>query len=46
MKENQQIKQYGVQNSTLDDVFATITREKRDEQISSSNTIDTHRIGR
>jgi hypothetical protein len=42
MKENQQIRQYGVQNSTLDDVFARITRGK---DPSESTTIDSQRIG-
>jgi hypothetical protein len=45
MKEDNRIKNYGVQNSTMDDVFLKITRETKNENDSGSTSVDIERIG-
>jgi hypothetical protein len=45
MKKKDRIKNYGVQNSTMDDVFLKITRDTNTENDSESTTVDTDTIG-
>jgi hypothetical protein len=45
MKKKNRIKNYGVQNSTMDDVFLKITRDTNTENDSESTTVDTDTIG-
>ena len=45
MKNNNRIKTYGVQNSTMDDVFLKITREAQSSNRSGSSSFDIDRIG-
>ncbi|CAF4092876.1 unnamed protein product, partial [Adineta steineri] len=44
MKINNQIKNYGVQNSTMDDVFLKITRDAEVKNDSNSTSLDTNTI--
>jgi hypothetical protein len=45
MQTKNLIKNYGVQNSTMDDVFLKITRETKDGQESGTTSVDIERIG-
>jgi hypothetical protein len=45
MQTKNLIKNYGVQNSTMDDVFLKITRETKDGQESGTSSVDIERIG-
>jgi hypothetical protein len=45
MKTKNLIKNYGVQNSTMDDVFLKITRETKDGNESGTTSVDMERIG-
>ena len=45
MKKENQIKDYGVQNSTMDDVFLKITRDTNIENKSESISADTDTLG-
>ena len=45
MKDSQQIKTYGVQNSTMDDVFLKITRDAKLGDEHGSTSVDMERIG-
>ncbi|CAF0941667.1 unnamed protein product [Adineta steineri] len=44
MKRNNRIKNYGVQNSTMDDVFLKITRDTEVKSDSESTSLDTNTI--
>ncbi|CAF1011366.1 unnamed protein product [Rotaria sordida] len=44
MKKENRIKNYGVQNSTMDDVFLKITRETKNDNESNSTSIDIDKI--
>lgn len=46
MKEDNRIKNYGVQNSTMDDVFLKITRETNDNTEGESTAVDVTTIGK
>ena len=46
MKKNNQIKTYGVQNSTMDDVFLKISRDSQNEDGKGSSAVNLERIGR
>ena len=45
MKDSNQIKAYGVQNSTMDDVFLKITRDSKLGDEQGSTSVDIERIG-
>ena len=45
MKDSNQIKAYGVQNSTMDDVFLKITRDSKLGDEHGSTSVDIERIG-
>jgi hypothetical protein len=45
MKRENRIKNYGVQNSTMDDVFLRITRDANIENESESISVDTDTLG-
>jgi hypothetical protein len=46
MKRENRIKNYGVQNSTMDDVFLKITRDtKKSEDEPGSTSVNVERIG-
>ena len=45
MKSKNMIKSYGVQNSTMDDVFLKITNDTKDESDSETTTVTMERIG-
>jgi hypothetical protein len=45
MKTKDLIKNYGVQNSTMDDVFLKITRDTKDENDAGTTSVDMERIG-
>ena len=45
MKTKNQIKTYGVQNSTMDDVFLKISRDTKKGDQSGSISVDVERIG-
>ncbi|CAF4869162.1 unnamed protein product, partial [Rotaria sp. Silwood2] len=40
MKKENRIKNYGIQNSTMDDVFLKITRDTKNDNESNSTSID------
>jgi hypothetical protein len=45
MKKENRIKNYGVQNSTMDDVFLKITKDTNMENASESTVVNTDTIG-
>jgi len=45
MKAKDLIKNYGVQNSTMDDVFLRITRDAKDENTAGTISVNMERIG-
>jgi hypothetical protein len=45
MKTKDLIKNYGVQNSTMDDVFLKITRDAKDDNEPGSTSVDIEHIG-
>jgi hypothetical protein len=45
MKTKNLIKNYGVQNSTMDDVFLKITRDTKDEHDGGTASVDIEHIG-
>jgi len=45
MKTKDLIKNYGVQNSTMDDVFLKITRDANDEKEAGATSVNMERIG-
>ncbi len=45
MKTKDLIKNYGVQNSTMDDVFLRITRDAKDENAAGTISVNMERIG-
>ena len=45
MKTKNLIKNYGVQNSTMDDVFLKITRDTKDGNESGATSVNMERIG-
>ncbi len=46
MKNENRIKNYGVQNSTMDDVFLKITRDANTDKELHSTSMDTNAIGK
>lgn len=45
MKTKDLIKNYGVQNSTMDDVFLKITRDAKDEHKTGTASVDVEHLG-
>ena len=45
MKSKDLIKNYGVQNSTMDDVFLKISRETQDNNEHGTTSVDMERLG-
>jgi hypothetical protein len=45
MKTKNLIKNYGVQNSTIDDVFFKITRDTKDGNQEGTTSVNIERIG-